>query len=135
MVHDSPIVTYFFYIVICCLVLNRVFFAFDVYDKTLVERSEDKYLLSSFCNLVDHREIGRHTAICMEAERRLGRKVVFHVIRSVVDDTLQKEVELIHVVHFTLIVVTVIFVGMMHGRYMKSLNYSLPTLNYRIKQD
>lgn len=104
-----------------------------VHKRMKIERDEDIYLKNNFCNQVDHREIGRHTSICLEADRRLASSIVFHTAQEVVNDTLYRELHFHTVAQVTAVVVAVMALGAFHNKYVKSNNRNLPVLDKRIK--
>jgi hypothetical protein len=132
----SPIVSLFFKLVGFVLILNRILYSMAVYKNTRIERDEDLYLKSSFCNQANHREIGRHTTICLEADRRLASSVAFHTAQHVVNDTLYRELHFHTLMQVTGVIVVVISLGAFHTRYIKNnVPQELPTLNKCLKID
>lgn len=128
---SNPVISIFFKLTSIVLVLNRVLYAMSVYKRITIERGEDIYLRHNFCNMVDHKEIGRHTAICLEAERRLASPVIFHTLHEVVNDTLYRELHFHTVLQISLVVVSVMILGAFHSKYIKSNNQNLPTRNVK----
>lgn len=129
---SSPIVTIFFKIVGIVLIMNRVLYSMSVYKRMKIERDEDIYLKNNFCNQVDHKEIGRHTSICLEADKRLASSVVFHTIREVVDDTLYRELHFHTLAQVSGVVIVVMVLGAFHNKYVKEVSpKDLPLINKR----
>jgi hypothetical protein len=113
--------------------MNRILYTIQTYKTMTIERDEDIYLKTNFCNKVDHSEIGRHTTICLEADRRLASSVVFHTLQEVVDDTLYRELQFHTLVYITAMFTGVIVVGAIHNKYIKDHRpMDLPT---RVKVD
>jgi hypothetical protein len=102
-----------------------------------IERYEDTALYEQFCNTVDHREIGRHTKICLEAAQRLASTLFFHTMQHVVEDTLMRELQFHTMVQITGVTLAVIMMGAFHNKYIKSsgINHHLPSSKKEIKFD
>lgn len=131
----SPIVSIFFKLVGVVLVMNRILYTIQTHKNMAIERLEDVYLKTNFCNKVDHSEIGRHTTICLEADKRLASSVVFHTLQEVVNDTLYRELQFHTLVYITALFTGVIVVGAIHNKYIKDHRpMNLPT-NNRFKLD
>lgn len=131
---NSPIVTIFFKLVGVVLFLNRVLYSMAVYKRMKIERDEDIYLKNNFCNQVSHREIGRHTTLCLEAERRLASPVIFHTVQEVVNDTLYRELQFRTIAQVTGVILVVMLLGAFHNKYVKN-NSTLPISNKQLKID
>lgn len=124
----SPIVSMFFKLVGIVLVMNRVLYTIQTHKNMTIERDEDIYLKTNFCNKVDHSEIGRHTTICLEADKRLASSVVFHTLQEVVNDTLYRELQFQALMQVTALFTGVIIVGAIHSKYIKEHRpLNLPT--------
>jgi hypothetical protein len=125
---NSPIVSIFFKLVGVVLFLNRILYTIQTHKNMAIERDEDIYLKTYFCDKVDHSEIGRHTTICLEADKRLASSVVFHTIQEVVNDTLYRELQFQTLVYITTLFTGVIIVGAIHSKYIKDHRpMNLPT--------
>lgn len=99
----------------------------------VIERQEDLFLKHNFCDAMDHKDLGRHTAICLENNRKLASSIYFHTFQKVVDDTLYKELHFQTIAQITGIFAGVILIGALHSKYIKETkNLSLPTI---IKKD
>jgi hypothetical protein len=133
----SPIVSLFFKLVGVVLIMNRILYSIQTHKNMTIERDEDNYLKTNFCNKVDHSEIGRHTTICLEADKRLAASVVFHTLQEVVNDTLYRELQFHTLVRVTALFSGVIIVGAIHSKYIKDHRpMNLPTHGHRaIKLD
>lgn len=131
---SSPIVGIFFKIVGVIVVLNRILYSMAVYKKMKIEREEDIYLKNNFCNQVSHREIGRHTNLCLEANKRLASTVVFHTIQEVVNDTLYRELHFHTIAQVSGVIIVVMVLGAFHNKYVKQ-NVSLPISTKQLKVD
>jgi hypothetical protein len=107
-----------------------------VYKRMKIERDEDIYLKNNFCNQVDHREIGRHTTICLEADKRLASTVMFHTIQEVVNDTLYRELHFHTLAQVSGVIIVVMVLGWFHNKYVKSNEpKELPLLSKQCKVD
>jgi hypothetical protein len=130
---SSPIVAIFFKLVTSMVMLNRVMYTHSIHQKMTIERTEDLFLKTNFCNTLDHKDMGRHTTICLEADQRLASSVVFHTIQTVVDDTLYKELHFHTIAQVTGVFTGVILIGAIHSKYIKDNRpMNLPT-TYRQK--
>ena len=116
----SPIVQVFLYAVAFMLLANRVLFTFETYKRISIERNEDRELKSSFCSKVDRSSIGRHQTICLEADRRLATPNIVHTLKYVVDDTLYREFHFRQIATMTAVVLSVLVIGHIHTKYIKS---------------
>ena len=133
---SSPIISIFFKIVGFILVINRLLLTISTYKKMKIEREEDIYLKNNFCNQVDHKSIGRHTTICLEADRRLASSVGFHTIQNVVNDTLYRELQFHTIAQITGVLVGVMALGAFHTKYVKSNSGGqLPITHKNVKID
>lgn len=116
----SPIVQWFFKIIFFTLVANRILFTYETYKRIGIERNEDHVLKSSFCTQVDRTSIGRHTNICLEADRRLATPTIIHTLKYVVDDTLYRELHFKQIATVSVVFIAVLFIGHVHTKYIKS---------------
>jgi hypothetical protein len=116
---ESPIVGIFFKLVGVMLILNRIMYTISTYKKMQIERHEDVFLKTNFCNSLDHRDMGRHTTICLEADWRLASSVIFHTLKTVIDDTLYRELHFHTIAQVTGIFTGVIVIGALHSKYIK----------------
>lgn len=133
---SSPIVTIFFRIVGVVVLMNRILYSMAVFKQKKIERDEDIYLMNNFCNQVNHREIGRHTTICLEADRRLASTVTFHTIQEVVNDTLYRELHFHTIAQISGLVIVVMVLGAFHNKYVKNnAPIDLPIVNKQLKID
>lgn len=133
---SSPIVTIFFRIVGVVVLMNRILYSMSVFKQKKIERDEDIYLMNNFCNQVNHREIGRHTTICLEADRRLASTVTFHTIQEVVNDTLYRELHFHTIAQISGLIIVVMVLGAFHNKYVKSNSpCDLPVVNKQVKID
>ena len=131
---SSPIVSIFFKLVSVIVLLNRLLYGMEVYRKMKIERDEDIYLKQNFCNQVDHKEIGRHTAICLEADRRLASTVTFHSLQELVNDTLYRELHFHTLMQVSGVIIVVMSLGAFHTKYVKSnIPIQLPTTDKQYK--
>lgn len=116
----SPILSTFAKVIACVIALNRLLFAVETHKRMEIERAEDLYLKMNFCNRVDHREIGRHTSICLEADRRLASSVTFRTAKQVVDDTLHQDLRIQVVAQVTFLVMAVMALAAFHTKYSRA---------------
>lgn len=119
MLTNSPIVAIFFKLVALMVILNRILFTVSTYKKIQIERQEDMFLKNNFCNTLDHKEMGRHTTICLETDRRLASSIVFHTFQQVIDETLYRELHFHTIAQITGIFTSVIIIGALHSKYIK----------------
>jgi hypothetical protein len=134
MTFSSPIISIFFKIVGVILMLNRILYGMATYKKIKIERNEDIYLKQNFCNQVDHKEIGRHTSICLEADRRLASTISFHTMQEVVNDTLYRELHFHTLIQITGVIVVVMTLGAFHTKYVKgNISNELPVTTKQCK--
>jgi hypothetical protein len=116
----SPIVQWFFKLLFVTVIANRILFTYETYKRISIERTEDRVLKSSFCTQVDRTSIGRHTSICLEADRRLATPNIVHTLKHVVDDTLYREFHFHKIATISVVCIAVLFIGHIHTRYIKS---------------
>ena len=116
---SSPIVGIFLKIVSIVLVMNRIMYTISTYKKMTIERQEDLFLKKNFCEALDHKDIGRHTTICLENDRKLASPVIFHTFQKVIDDTLYRELHFHTIAQVTGVFAGVIIVGAIHSKYIK----------------
>lgn len=132
----NPIVSIFFKILTVMVFLNRIMYTMETYKKIKIERDEDLFLKHNFCNTLDHKDMGRHTNICLEANRRLASSVYFHTIQTVVDDTLYRELHFHTIAQITGVFAGVILIGALHSKYIKETRpKELPMVNKGLKID
>lgn len=133
---SNPIVTIFFRLVGLVVIMNRMLYTMAVYKGKKIEREEDLYLKNNFCNQVDHSQIGRHTNICLEADRRLASTVTFHTMQEVVNDTLYRELHFHTIAQISGVIIVVMVLGAFHNKYVKSNTpKDLPITNKQVKID
>lgn len=133
---SSPIVTAFFRIVGIVVIMNRILYTMAVYKQKKIERDEDNYLINNFCNQVDHREIGRHHMICLEADKRLASTITFHTIQEVVNDTLYRELHFHTIAQVSGLIIVVMVLGAFHNKYVKAnAPRDLPLTTKQVKVD
>ena len=115
---------------------NRLLFAVDEYKRLSMERQTDNYM-KNVCDSMDYKKIGRHSIMCTELNHRLASSVIIHVLRSVIDDTLNREVTIQGIVSTFIGILIVIMISNLQQRYIKfTVNESLPIINQkRIKCD
>jgi hypothetical protein len=118
-ISSSPIVGIFLKIVIIVLTLNRILYTISTYKKMIIEREEDLFLKRNFCDVMDHKDLGRHTTICLENNRKLASSIIFHTFQKVIDDTLYRELQFHTIIQVTGIFASVIIIGALHSKYIK----------------
>lgn len=127
---SSNLTSWFFKAIIFTILANRVLFTFETFKKFSIERNEDLYLKANFCNNVDRKSIGRHTTICLEADRRLSTPRWIQTLKYVVDDTLYRELQMHQIASITAVLAAVIMVGHLHTRYLKNnIEANLPIVH------
>lgn len=108
--------------------INRVLLTYQLYHNVIIERTEDQYLISNFCDQASHiKHLGRHTTMCLEAEKRLSTPPILHAIGQVIDDTLYREFQMRNVIQIGVILLMTFFTAMLHARFLKYSNAKLPT--------
>ena len=135
---NSPIVGIFLKIVAVVLTLNRILYTISTYKKMTIERTEDLFLKKNFCDNLSHKDLGRHTTICLENNRKLASSVMFHTFQKVVDDTLYRELHFHTIAQVTGIFAGVIIIGALHSKYIKDnrpMNLPVTTKRNNIKVD
>lgn len=130
MMQSSPVVGYFLKAITLVFVLNRILLTMSVYQKMKIEREEDLFLQRGFCSSYDHRELGRHSVICLQANHRLASSVLVHTLMYVVNDTMYRELHVQTIGQGILVCLAVFLVGAFHTKYLKSTSpISLPVFN------
>jgi hypothetical protein len=94
-------------------------YTLSTYKKMTIERQEDLFLKKNFCDAMDHRDMGRHTTICLENNRKLASSIWFHTLQKVIDDTLYRELHFHTIAQVTGIFAGVIIIGALHSKYIK----------------
>lgn len=122
----SPILRWFVKLVCVLVVVNRALSFNSIYARVSMERSEDLYLRHHFCNKVDHREIGRHTAICLDAEHRLSLSVLYHTLHRLVDETLTQDLKVEYLKNAGIVSAVVLGVAGTHNRFFREGPQQLP---------
>ena len=99
--------------------VNRALMTYQLYHNVLIERTEDLYLVEQFCDQASHiKNLGRHTNLCLEAEKRLSTPPIVHAIRQVIDDTLYREFHVNTLIQVGLVLVMIFFTAMLHTRFL-----------------
>ena len=103
----------------------------DEYKRLSVERETDLYM-SKICDTMDYRKIGRHATMCSELDHRLSTSVIIHVLRQVVNDTLNREISIQGILSTFLGLSIVMMISTLQSRYIKFTDpVGLPTRNSR----
>ena len=107
--------------------MNRLLYAVEEYERLSTERSTDKYM-KTVCDSVDYKQIGRHVELCAGINHRLSNSVVFHVLKSVVDDTVHQDVTVAGIVSTFAGMLIIMMISNLQHRYVKfSSSDTLPT--------
>lgn len=122
----SPVFSWFVKVVCLLILLNRALSFNSIYARVSMERSEDLYLRHHFCNKVDHKEIGRHTAICLDAEHRLSLSVLYHTVFRLVDETLTQDLKVEYLKNGAIVSLVVLSLGALHSRFFREASQALP---------
>lgn len=122
----SPVLSWFLKIVCVLVVLNRALSFNSIYARVSMERSEDLYLRHHFCNKVDHKEIGRHTAICLDAEHRLALSVLYHTLYRLVDETLTQDLKIDYLKNAGIVTLGVLSLAAFHNKFFRESSRGLP---------
>lgn len=131
-ISNSPIVGIFLKLVTFVLLLNRILYTVSTYKKMSIERQEDLFLKKNFCDAMNHKDMGRHTTICLENNRKLASPIWFHTFQKVVDDTLYRELHFHTIAQVTGVFASVIVIGALHSKYIKDNRpMNLPTTNLK----
>jgi len=117
---SSPILPYSLAGLLVLVLANRAMLFADLMNRMAIEREEDLYLIEQFCDIVDHKGIGRHTAICIEAAQRVSSSIAFHAVRALVDDTLYMQLHLDWCLAAGSGLVTLMAVSAFHSRYLRA---------------
>jgi hypothetical protein len=116
--------------------VSRGIFMIDEFRRLSTERATDQYM-KNVCEQVDYKQIGRHADMCAGVNHRLSNPIVFHVVKSVVDDTIHQEVTMQGVLT-TLGVLTLLFmISTLQKRYLKLVlsDTGLPTVYKHTKNE
>jgi len=97
---------------------NRVLFLADEYNRLAAERETDQYM-SAICDDVDYKKMGRHSIMCSELHQRLSTGVFLHALRSVTDDTINREVTVTGIVTVFTGLSIVMMLSNLQQRYVK----------------
>jgi hypothetical protein len=121
--------------VVAVCVANRILFGIQEYSRLTIERETDVYM-AGVCDGVDYKKIGRHAALCAELEHRLSTGIMFHTIKSVVDDTLYREATLHGIAQTGLLIILLAMGSALWGRYIRTEGGAgLPTTIKSVKLD
>jgi len=105
---------------------NRILFLVDEYNRLAAERETDQYM-AHICDDVDYKKMGRHSAMCSELHRRLSTGVFLHALRSVTDDTINREVTVSGIVTVFTGLSIVMMLSNLQQRYVKfNMDDNLP---------
>ena len=108
------------------MLANRFLFFLDEYKRLSNERDTDVYM-GAICNDMDYRTMGRHATMCSELEPRLATPVLFQAFRSIIDDTVNREVTVQGIVTTFIGLSIVMMLSNLQHRYVKlSAGDSLP---------
>lgn len=121
-----------FLLMFSLLMANRVLFTYSKYKELVIKREDDLYFLNNACLKFDHKNLGDHADYCRKIEHKLSMSIPYHTMRAVVDDTLYQELNFGLVAQVTAIMSSIVVVGALYNKYLKSVNYDLPT--YDIKK-
>lgn len=99
-------------------IANRLLFLVDEYNRLATERETDVYM-SQICDDVDYRKMGRHSVMCAELQQRLSTGVLLHALRSVTDDTINREVTVSGIVTVFTGLSIVMMISNLQQRYVK----------------
>lgn len=114
------------------LAANRVLFAYSKFKELTMKREDDLYFLHNACLKFDHKNLGDHADYCRKIEHKLSMSVPYHTMRALVDDTLYQELNFGLVAQVTALLSSIMVVGAMYNKYLKTSDYNLPT--YDIKK-
>lgn len=103
------------------VIANRLLFLIDEYHRLAAERETDLYM-AHICNDIDYRKMGRHSAMCSELDQRLSTGVLLHALRSVIDDTINREVTVSGIVTVFTGLSIVMMISNLQQRYVKFNN-------------
>lgn len=107
-------------------IANRLLFLVDEYNRLSVERETDLYM-SHICDDMDYKKMGRHSAMCADLQQRLSTGVLLHSLRSVLDDTINREVTVSGIVTVFTGLSIVMMISNLQQRYVKfNIDQSLP---------
>lgn len=107
-------------------IANRILFLADEYNRLSAERETDQYM-AHICDDVDYKKMGRHSAMCSELHQRLSTGTFFHALRSVTDDTINREVTVTGIVTVFTGLSIVMMLSNLQQRYVKfNMDGSLP---------
>lgn len=98
--------------------MNRILYAVEEYERLSTERATDKYM-KTVCDSVDYKQIGRHVELCAGINHRLSNSVVFHVLKSVVDDTVHQDVTVAGIVSTFVGILIIMMISNLQHRYVK----------------
>lgn len=113
------------------ILANRALFAMEEFKRLSIERATDIYM-NDVCQQIDYKRIGRHASICADIQHRLSNSLMFHVSKSVVNNTLYQEATLYGIVQMGLLLCILMMVSTLHGRYVKTRDISLPTITKKL---
>lgn len=108
-------------------IANRLLFLADEYNRLSVERDTDLYM-SHICDDMDYKKMGRHSSMCAELEQRLSTGVFLQALRSVTDDSINREITVSGIVTVFTGLSIVMMISNLQQRYVKfNMEDSLPS--------
>jgi len=114
--------------------MNRFCLFAEHYQRLTMERQNDLYVFA-MCNQLDYKKIGRHANLCSDLERRLKHSVIFETTKTVIDDTLYREVSVTGLLYGCLLLLVSIMIGNVYNKYVRIVDYNLPTIQQKLKKN
>lgn len=136
MATSSPVLPLTLVAILTLLILRGALAYSDCLARAMLERDEDRYLVDNFCDMVDHRGLGRHVTTCTDALHRLSLGVTARAMRAFVDDIAAHALHpnnALPLVSAVTVTFAMAFVGALHTRYLRDSGQTMPV--YHIKRD
>lgn len=107
----------------CIVLLNRCILLYSTFVRLTQERMNDLYVLTHLCHVLDYRQIGRHSLICEQIERRLSKYLLVNALEYVVNDTLYMEMGVSSMIQVSVILIIIVTLGALQARMLSTTQY------------
>lgn len=90
--------------------VERLLYLYRIYERMKYEREEDISLLFHVCDKIHDKNIGRHSSICVDAQRRVSQSILRKSVEELIQETIHKSLEPQTIVVFTIIIISFLFI-------------------------
>lgn len=107
------ILIWFMFVSTALFIVERIIFMYQSYERLVSEREEDISLLYHVCHRIQQAAIGRHSSVCVQAERRVSSSILVRALEETVHDIMFKNIDVHTVYQITFVFACVILVNYM----------------------